>query len=223
MKNKIIIAIIAMITGVLIGIVIKSKIDYKEPNSVYQVENISDELKMLEAQVKVNDEILSDLKNKLEYLKLFSDEQEYQEHLKLELNKYKKLSCSTDIKGEGIEIKLSDSKDAMLMNTNFGIVHDIDIINILNDLKTSGAEAISINDIRIVENSDVQCGGPVVRINGIPKAVPFVIKAIGDKEKLYAGLYDTSGYLKILEDVYKVDIEIIKRDRIFIPKRVMWC
>ena len=95
MKNKTIIAIIALITGVLTGIVIKSKIDYKEPNSVYQVENISDELKMLEAQVKVNDEILSDLKNKLENLKLFSDEQEYQEHLKLELNKYKKFFSSS--------------------------------------------------------------------------------------------------------------------------------
>ena len=99
-------------------------------------------------------------------------------------------------------------------------MHDIDIINIINDLKSNGAEAISINDIRVIETTDVKCGGPIVRIDGVPKAVPFVIRAIGVAEKLYAGLYDTNGYLKLLEEVYSIRVEINRSDEIFIPKKV---
>ena len=87
-------------------------------------------------------------------------------------------------------------------------------------MRTNGAEAISINDIRVIETTDVKCGGPVVRIDGVPKAVPFVIRAIGDAEKLYAGLYDTNGYLKLLEEVYSIKVEIKKSDEILIPKKV---
>lgn len=220
MKNKYFIIIAAIITGLLIGIVSKTRIDYEEPKSIYELEDLGSKLKMVKSQVSVNDEIISGLNQKVSALKFYTNKEEYKNSLNLELQNFKKISASTDVKGEGIVIKMSDSKDKILKNTNFGIVHDIDIINILNELKIYGAEAISINDVRIVENSVVKCGGAVVRIDDIPKSVPFIIKAIGDKEKLYAGLYDTSGYLKILKDVYKVEIEVEQKGKIFIPKRV---
>lgn len=223
MKNRVFIFIVVIFTGILIGIVSKTKVDYEEPSSIYEVEDISSQLKMTRGQVNVNEEIISDLKSKVDKLKFYTNDEEYKKSLEIELARLKKISSSTDVKGEGIIIKMSDSKDKIYENTNFGIVHDIDIINILNELKIHGAEAISVNDIRIVEDSVVKCGGAVVRVDDIPKSVPFVIKAIGDKEKLYAGLYESSGYLKILKDVYKVEIEVQEKEKIFIPKRVSWC
>lgn len=222
-SNKFIILIVVVITGILIGNVLKTKIDYEEPINIYEIKDINSELRMIKGQLDVNEDIIAELENKAYKLKSNADREEYKKNLEHDLEKIKQMSSSTDVKGEGIIIKMSDSNDEILKNTNFGIVHDIDIINILNELRLYGAEAISVNDVRIVETSTIKCGGPVVRIDNIPKAVPFVIKAIGNKEKLFAGLYETNGYLRILKDVYKVEIEVEAKDEIFIPKRVSWC
>ena len=49
---------------------------------------------------------------------------------------------------------------------NSTIVHAEDLISIVNELKNAGAEAISINDQRIVSNTVIECIGAVIKING---------------------------------------------------------
>ena len=105
----------------------------------------------------------------------------------------------TDVKGPGIVVTLSDSKKPFAnmpagfsnMPTGFAppnIIHDTDIDAVLNELKASGAEAISVNGQRIAAVSPVRCVGPTVLVNFTPTASPFVIKAIGDPKTLKAGV-----------------------------------
>ena len=217
--NKLII-IVTVFMSILFGLSLKMNVETEDLDSEFIGANKNKELAIVNEQIRVNKEIIADLNEKARQLKGLKSPEVMEEHLRYERDSYQKLACETDLTGQGVEIILEDSKDTLFENTNFGIVHDIDIINIVNDLKSNGAEAISINDIRLIETTDVKCGGPVVRIDGVPKAVPFVIRAIGDAEKLYAGLYDTSGYLKLLEEVYSIKVEIKKSDEIFIPKKV---
>lgn len=217
--NKLII-IVTVFMSILLGLSLKMNVETEDLESEFIGANKNKELAIVNEQIRVNKEIIADLNEKARQLKSLQSPEVMEEHLRSERDSYQKLACETDLAGQGVEIILEDSKDTLFENTNFGIVHDIDIINIVNDLKSNGAEAISINDIRLIETTDVKCGGPVVRIDGVPKAVPFVIRAIGDAEKLYAGLYDISGYLKLLEDVYSIKVEIKKSDEIFIPKKV---
>ena len=217
--NKLII-IVTVFMSILLGLSLKMNVETEDLESEFIGANKNKELAIVNEQIRVNKEIIADLNEKARQLKSLQSPEVMEEHLRSERDSYQKLACETDLTGQGVEIILEDSKDTLFQNTNFGIVHDIDITNIVNDLKSNGAEAISINDIRLIETTDVKCGGPVVRIDGVPKAVPFVIRAIGDAEKLYAGLYDTSGYLKLLEDVYSIKVEIKKSDEIFIPKKV---
>jgi len=72
------------------------------------------------------------------------------------------------------------------MNISKALVHDEDLREIINDLKNSGAEAISINDQRIVSTTAIICSGSVVTINGVKLNSPFEIKAIGNKSSLGA-------------------------------------
>lgn len=105
----------------------------------------------------------------------------------------------TDVKGPGIVVTLSDSKKPFAnMPSGFSnmpagfappnIIHDTDIDAVLNELKASGAEAISVNGQRIAAVSPVRCVGPTVLVNFTPTASPFVIKAIGDPKTLKAGV-----------------------------------
>ena len=63
-------------------------------------------------------------------------------------------------------------------------VNSEDLIKLVNELKLAGAEAISINDERIINLTDIVDVNSYVIINGQRTESPFKIKAIGDQQYL---------------------------------------
>ena len=124
----------------------------------------------------------------------------------------------TEVTGPGVIITLSDSKNdaSSVLNPSTLLVHDVDILGVVNELKNAGAEAISINEQRIVPTTSISCGGNIIDINGEKVGAPFVIKAIGLPEQL-AGLSRPGGYLEILEGA-SIGVELKKSNNITIPK-----
>lgn len=80
-----------------------------------------------------------------------------------ELDKYNTLLGLTDVKGEGIVITAKDgqiSSSASSAGTDdisSMLVHDADLREIVGELENAGAEAISINDKRIVNTTSIEC------------------------------------------------------------------
>ena len=97
-----------------------------------------------------------------------------------ELHRLNVLLGLTDVNGKGVIVTVDDSKleSSQILDVNSAIVHDGDLIEVVNILKNAGAEAISINDHRIINSSTITCDGTVVRINGDKTGAPFIIKAI---------------------------------------------
>lgn len=124
----------------------------------------------------------------------------------------------TEVSGPGVIITVADSDidTSNVLSTNSLLVHDKDILKIVNELKNAGAEAISINDQRVVLTTSIICGGNVININGEKIGSPFVIKAIGLPETM-ANLSRPGGYLSDLED-RKLKIDLKKSNDITIPK-----
>ena len=85
-----------------------------------------------------------------------------------------------------------------MLDMSLYVVHDMDILNIVNELKNAGAEAISINGERITNMTSITCAGNVAQINGEKVGAPFVIKAIGNADILYEALSRPWGYIDIL-------------------------
>ncbi|MCI5675339.1 MAG: DUF881 domain-containing protein [Ezakiella sp.] len=219
MKNKFLIFFLTITTGVLLGISLKTKSSIISSPISSEVEDYRRELLSTREQIKVNNEILDDLRQRASEIDENLDQDELNSKLEEEISYLKKLSASTDVVGEGIIITLDDSKDKVLSGTNFGIIHDIDILNIINELKIYNAEAISINDIRLNGLSDIKCGGPIIRIDGKSSSIPFIIKAIGDKDILMTSASASNSYLSLLKDIYKVEIKIEESNSILIPKK----
>ena len=111
----------------------------------------------------------------------------------------------TEVKGKGVVITVDDNiknmsnVTSLVVDPNQLLVHDGDLINIVSILKNAGAEAISINDQRIVSTTAITCDGYVVRINGEKVGAPFTIKAIGSPEYLKGSL-DVSGYMEQMKE-----------------------
>lgn len=114
----------------------------------------------------------------------------------------------TEVSGQGVIIKLEDSID---------LVHDLDIITIISELKNAGAEAICVNDQRIVSTTAITCDGNVILINGQKIGTPFTILAIGHSESLLGALARPGGYIELLNED-GVNAEIRKSNNITIPK-----
>jgi len=135
-----------------------------------------------------------------------------------EIKKGNKMIGLTEVTGPGVIVTLSDSKrdSNSVLNPSSLIVHDADVLSVINELKNAGAEAISINEQRMVPTSSISCGGNIIDINGEKVGAPFVIKAIGLPEQL-AALSRPGGYLERLKED-SIGVELKKSNSITIPK-----
>lgn len=106
----------------------------------------------------------------------------------------------TDVQGEGITITLN--------NTEKGTVEYGQLVNLVNELLTAGAEAISINDQRIIAMSDIVNPSNFMQINLERVTEPFVVKAIGDTKYLESALSVKGGYIDLYRETYELDITL---------------
>ncbi len=100
------------------------------------------------------------------------------------------------VHGPGLVVTLSDAqRDA---NGRFPrdaspddlVVHQQDIQAVLNALWSAGAEAIQMQDQRIIDTSAPRCVGNTLLLNGRTYSPPYVITAIGDANAMKAALAD---------------------------------
>ena len=141
------------------------------------------------------------------------------ELIKQELNTALRDAGLKDVRGQGLIVTVEDSVNEAGQDTNLNnyLVHDEDLLNIVNELKSSGAEAISINDQRIVAMSSIRCAGPTILVNDEKLAPPFTIKAIGDASLLESAINMRGSYVDILKG-WGIRFTITKENDIFIPK-----
>lgn len=98
-----------------------------------------------------------------------------------------------EVVGPGVVITLDDNNSGALaaQQANPGfyqpdnfLIHDKNILYLVNELKRAGAEAIAVNNQRVVPNSTIRCVGTVILVNSARLAPMYEIKAIGDPEAL---------------------------------------
>ena len=135
-----------------------------------------------------------------------------------EIKKGNKIIGLAEVTGPGVIVTLTDSKKDInsALDPSSLVVHDLDVLSVINELENAGAEAISINDQRIVPTSGIICGGNIIDVNKEKIGAPFVIKAIGLPEQL-AALSRPGGYLQTLKE-YSIGAELKKSNDITIPK-----
>jgi len=137
-----------------------------------------------------------------------------------EIKKNQKFLGLTDVSGKGYIIKLDESRNVKtdeVLNVSGYIVHEEDLLYIVNELFNAGADAISINDQRIVSTTSIICDGNIIRINGKMVGTPITIKAIGYPERLDGALNRPGGYLQIMAND-GVEVYVEKSENIVIPK-----
>ncbi len=143
--------------------------------------------------------------------------------LKEELNRAETIAGLTDVSGQGITVTIRDGNTQdvggnVTYNDGYGIVHDSYILLVLNELRAAGAEALSINDERILATSEIRCAGPTVSVNNTKLAAPFEIKAIGNPDTLENALRMPGGAIDESKYYYGIDVTIKRSNKLLIKK-----
>lgn len=134
---------------------------------------VSSELKQMEETAAKDGDLGKDIKSQLDNARM---------HLGV-----------VDVKGPGVTLTISPKSSIFSSNTS-GNGYDLgedELVHIVNLLWYSGAEAISINDIRITPQTGIKVAGNALAIGSTGRVYPrekIVVKAIGEKGRLNVGI-----------------------------------
>lgn len=206
-KDKKILILTISIMALILVCVMFMQFKVVNETDIAQIESMrEDELEKAVAEWKEKYEEayekLSDTSDKInEYNEKMQSNAETEELINKELTEAKTNYGLTDVTGEGIIVTLTDTEE-MAYDSD-------DLLELVNELRLAGAEAISINDERIVNTSDiVNITSTTIKVNSKNITSPYTIKAIGDNTYLKSALTIKNGYYDIKEkNDYKIKIE----------------
>jgi len=169
----------------------------------------------LEAEVK-------ELKQNLtQYENSAGNERETVKLLNQALQESKIVGGLLAVKGPGVKLVLDDSARLRTPGADSGfpgglLIHNMDLLQVVNELWAAGAEAISLNGQRIVGNSYIRCVGPVVQVNTVPIGAPYTFLAIGDSDALASGMNLPGGVLDGLRSL-EFQVKLTKEKEVLVP------
>lgn len=219
--KKIVLFVMFVLLGLIVSIQVKVIINEREKVSAKNLDSneLVEQIEELQAQNEILEvEIQKALKEREELtLSVISDQASYELETKYnQLNTVKLQAGLTGVTGPGVIIRLDDAAALrQITNASILIIHDSDIMALLNDLKAAGAQAISINGERIVAMSEQLCAGPTIRINRNRYTVPFEIIALGDPDLLNKALQSSERLAYMTRDRIVVNIRTSRS--IYVP------
>lgn len=209
--------LLASILGFLTVVQLKSNITYQGIVTIPKLLDLQNEINNIEAE---NKQLNASINEQALKLALYKTGVESTGSafgiMKNELTKTLNYSDTVDVTGPGIIMTLNDSQQEVLEGEEIGwyLIHDLDILEIVNELRMAGAEAISINGERVTASTSIRCGGPTINIDGKRHAVPFIIKAIGDPKTLEASALAPESYIELYMSYSGIEVEIQKVEKL---------
>ena len=186
MKNKNIMAVIIGAVCIILVAVMFAQFKTVEETDITGIETAREEelqtmLSSWKTKYEEMQEKLQDTQTKItEYEQKINSKEETSELLDEELEQTNLLVGKTNVIGEGVIITLQDNDEKSIVAS--------DLRTLVNELKLAGAEAISINDKRILNMTEIVDVNNRILINEEPTVSPFVVKAIGDQTYLSSAL-----------------------------------
>ena len=201
------IALVCVLIGFMVAVQFRTAQDAKGSLSQQRIEEISDRLLQTEHE---RDELSEEL-HKMQTAAVSTDNQQDKDLLRYR-------AALVPLEGEGVIVRMDDSTKPAKAgeNPNLYVIHDDDLLRVVNELRAAGAEAIAINGQRLTGTSEIRCAGPTLSVNNVRSSAPFEIRAIGDKKSFENALRMRGGVAETL-GVWGIQLDIKASNDVYIP------
>ena len=134
-----------------------------------------------------------------------------------DLQQLRMANGEVDVTGPGVQVQVTSAQDITQV-----------LQDLVNELRSSGAEAIALNRVRLITRSVIEeDAGQHVLVDKQPVSSPYLLEAIGDPATLQAALERKGGVIALLQEQQadKMTIKVARRgdkgDAIRLPKTAL--
>ncbi|MBC7347281.1 MAG: DUF881 domain-containing protein [Clostridia bacterium] len=217
--------IIAVLCGTLFAWVFLAQAKYRAQAAEARKRNLVQVIRTLEAETQNLENEIAALRRRLDTVEQRQGERENElSGLARDLQQAKLQAGLAEVEGPGVVITLDDNREGALRaqaskpgqyQPEDFIVHDKNLLYLVNELRLAGAEAIAINNQRLIASSDIRCVGTAILVNATRLVPPYEIRAIGNAETLAAAVSSGQEYPFLKGKGFPVSLQ--KQERITVP------
>ncbi len=115
-----------------------------------------------------------------------------------EANQLRMANGLVEVSGPGVQVSVA------------GPVSVLDLQDLVNELRNAGAEALALNDRRLIAWSAIGSDGEQVLVDGQPVPTPYQLSAIGNPAALRASLLRPGGLVPLLQEANPAIVVTVK-------------
>lgn len=209
---SILLVCIVLVSVLMIQFKIVEEVNETDIENMRETE-LREQLSTWKGKYEETNEKLEEINLKIsEYNLKIEANEESSELLDNELLQSNILLGNTEVQGEGVVITLSDTEESTVTAS--------DLLELVNELRYAGAEAISINGVRVTSMTDiVDISDRFILIKPRQRlSSPYVIKVIGNQTYLVSTLsLKNSGFIDSHSNLGQ-SVKVEKQRNITIPK-----
>lgn len=216
--DKIAIMLVCMILGLMLAAQFKNVQNVGGDVSLQRAQELTTQIQKLNQDITGQQNLIQELEGRLaEYESAAQDAGKLSDTMYRDLERARNLAGLTELEGAGVivTVNLISFQDWGETGIIRNVYHE-DLLMLVNELNAAGAEALAINDERIVSTTEIRDAGDYIVINTNRYSVPFEIKALGNPDTLEASLMLLGGVADTLGE--ELEIKIRRENSIRIPK-----
>lgn len=213
-----------VVTGVLIGVLVTAQFKSSIPASSYPY----DEYKVQQELIKSYTDDQAILKTKILNLRKEIDDKQKQSGITVQKNNLDTLEqLKSDIglgtsKGNGLVVTLDDGAFAQRATSEGSetfLVHAADLRDIVNLAFSAQAEAVAINDQRVIASTPISSVGNTILVNNFHVLPPFTVTILGDKDFLLQRFNDPAALSDLSKraKAQKISYSFLPKDSLALP------
>ncbi|KXG43766.1 DUF881 domain-containing protein [Tepidibacillus decaturensis] len=208
------------IISVIIGFMLSIQFNSTQNTFKMEARDITELRSNLSKELERKNNLLNDLSKKRQLLNQYKNNNQNQQISQIisdELGHAKLLAGTIPVEGKGLIVRITamDSSFSEIGEEDENEIVDDDLRTLVNEMFGNGAQAISINDQRLVSVSAIRNVGNRIQVNNRFITFPYEIKAIGDAKMIQAGIQIAG-----LQDYFKIlnkELIIAEQEKIQIP------
>lgn len=207
--------LVGLVLGIMLALQFRVTRDIQQTDVIRRAQDLTGQVAQMKRERDALQTQVTELRSRMEQMSAGPQGAQ----LKQEMDHAGVLAGVTELTGPGVEVTLNDSSVSLKPgeNPNLYVLHDEDVLRVLNELKAAGAEAMAMNGERLLATTEIRCIGPTIVLNKNKRlAPPYVVTAIGNPDTMENSLKMKGGVAETLQ-FWGIQVSVKKMPQVMVP------